>query len=68
MLEKLFKLTDKNAKVVLNSGESFICVPLQYLEEEYESFLVRVSETSGMYSQGSLVELEESQIKSVVQV
>ena len=65
-LEKLNELVDKRSSIELNTGQNIICIPSQYLQEDYESFLIKVLESTGEYSAGDLVELEEYQIKSVI--
>lgn len=65
MLVKLAENIDKKVEVHLKNGEKLRCKPQQYLEEDYESFLVETYENYGSYSAGMLVELEEDQISAV---
>ena len=64
-LTKLSKFTDKKVRIDLPTGGYFIAVPQQWLEEDYDSFLVAIVETTEWGREGNLVELTEDEIKDV---
>lgn len=66
MLEKLFEFEDQKVEVRLTNGKKMRCIPQQYLEEDYESYLVDVYESYGGYTKGMLVELTEKEIEEVI--
>ncbi|MCU9614091.1 hypothetical protein OEV98_11020 [Caldibacillus lycopersici] len=65
MLEKLNSLKGKKVEILLKEGRPIRCIPKQYLEEEYESYLVELFEESAGFQKGTLMELEEEQIKEI---
>jgi len=65
MLEKVDKQRKKKARITYNDGEVIICRPLQYLEEDYDSYLVEVLEQSPNFPAGQLLEVAEKEIKTV---
>ncbi|WP_100331277.1 hypothetical protein [Bacillus xiapuensis] len=66
MLEKLQELKRKKVEVHLANGEKMRCIPQQYLQEEYDSYLVCACERYGGFLEGMLVEFREEEIKEVI--
>lgn len=61
---KLAKLQNKRVKITLNDGQTLICMPYDYLQEEYPSYAVEILENSGLFEKGNLFEvLEEDLVK-----
>ena len=65
MLELLDQQQDNPVKLTLSDGEVVLCKPIQYLEEDYESYLVQVLESSKSYIKGEYLEVEEQDIKAI---
>ena len=68
MLEKINKFREKKIKIIFSSGEEVICRPLQYLEEDYDSYLVEVVDGLSYFPNDELLEVEESEIKSIEEI
>lgn len=62
MLKQLELNIDKKVEIHLKNGEKLRCIPQQYMEDEYESFLVETYESYGSYLAGNLVEIFENEI------
>ncbi len=65
MLEKLEKYRDKAVRIIFTNGSTLLCEPLQFLEEEYESYMVRSIEATDFYPKGTLMEIYEEDVKDV---
>ncbi|MDA8441222.1 MAG: hypothetical protein M0Z55_02495 [Peptococcaceae bacterium] len=65
ILTKLSKFTDKKVRIDLLGGGYYVAIPQQWLEEDYDSFLVAIVETTEWAREGNLVELTENEIKDV---
>ncbi len=68
LINKLNSLKYKKVKMTYSDGEEVICKPLQYLEEDYESYLVEVLEQSTNFPPGQLLEVEGDEIKSIIEI
>lgn len=64
-LNKLSQYRDHKVRIDLSGGGYFIAVPEQWLEEEYESYLIAIVETTEWGREGNLVELTEDEIEDV---
>lgn len=67
-LEQLYQNRRKKVEIHLTNGKKLRCIPIQYLEEDYESFLVDTYESFGGYPEKTLVELKEKEIKAIKQI
>lgn len=68
-LEKLNNAKEKKAVIKLNwLIDPIIVKPLQYLEEDYESYLVEVEEDNENYKKGTLIEIVEKDLEYVKEV
>jgi len=54
--------------LTLKNGEVLVVRPIEWLEEEYPSFVVEILENSGLYEQGNLFEAIESEVKEIESV
>lgn len=68
MLEKLDSLRDQKVEIHLKNGVKMRCIPQQYLEEDYDSYLVDTYESYGGYPARMLVELVENEIVKVIRM